>query len=104
MSARKKADKVPSTGTPIIPKNSIAGQALIAVIAIMTFLASLTTGAVMLVLSSAADWQSEVAREMTIQIRPIAGRDLEAAGCDRTKAGQRWGGAHLHRRVKQKVL
>jgi cell division transport system permease protein len=78
ISARKKAEKVPSTGTPIIPKTSIAGQALIAVIAIMTFLASLTTGAVVLVLASAADWQSEVAREMTIQIRPVAGRDLDA--------------------------
>jgi cell division transport system permease protein len=75
---RKKAEKFPAGGTPIIPKNSIAGQALIAVIAIMTFLASLTTGAVMLILASAADWQSEVAREMTIQVRPAAGRDIEA--------------------------
>jgi cell division transport system permease protein len=65
--------------TPIVPRNSIAGRALIVVVAIMTFLASLTTGAVMLVLASAAEWQSDVAREMTIQIRPVAGRDLEAA-------------------------
>jgi cell division transport system permease protein len=64
--------------TPIVPRNSIAGRALIAVVAIMTFLASLTTGAVMLVLASAAEWQSDVAREMTIQVRPMAGRDLEA--------------------------
>lgn len=64
--------------TPIVPKNSIAGAALTAVVAIMTFLASLTTGAVMLVLASAAGWQSEVAREMTIQIRPAPGRDLDA--------------------------
>ena len=62
----------------IVPRDSIAGRALIAVVAIMTFLASLTTGAVMLVLASAAEWQSDVAREMTIQIRPTAGRDLEA--------------------------
>jgi cell division transport system permease protein len=75
---RKKAEKFPGAGTPIIPKNSIAGQALIAVIAIMTFLASLTTGAVMLILASAADWQSEVTREMTIQVRPVAGRDIDA--------------------------
>src|SRR5262249_52376707 len=54
----------------IVPRNSIAGRALISVVAIMTFLASLTTGAVMLVLASAAEWQSDVAREMTIQIRP----------------------------------
>src|SRR5580692_10888286 len=64
--------------TAIIPRNSIAGRALIAVVAIMAFLASLTTGAVMLVLSSAAEWQSDVAREMTIQIRPAPGRDLDA--------------------------
>ncbi len=66
------------TPTPIVPKNSIAGHALVSVIAIMTFLAALTTGAVVLVLSSAAEWQSEVAREMTIQVRPLPGRDVEA--------------------------
>jgi cell division transport system permease protein len=68
----------PRAKSPIVPRNSIAGRALIVVVAIMTFLASLTTGAVMLVLASAAEWQSDVAREMTIQIRPTAGRDLEA--------------------------
>jgi cell division transport system permease protein len=68
----------PRANSPIVPRQSIAGRALVAVVAIMTFLASLTTGAVMLVLASAAEWQSDVAREMTIQIRPSAGRDLEA--------------------------
>jgi cell division transport system permease protein len=43
----------------------------------MTFLASLTTGAVMLVRAASADWQSDVAREVTIQVRPIDGTDLE---------------------------
>jgi cell division transport system permease protein len=64
--------------TPIVPKKSIAGRALVAVVAIMTFLASLTTGAVMLVRTSASEWQSDVAREVTIQIRPAADRDIEA--------------------------
>ena len=64
--------------SPIVPQSSIAGRALIAVVAIMTFLAALTTGAVMLVLASASEWQSEVAREMTIQVRPAPGRDIEA--------------------------
>ena len=62
---------------PIVPKNSISGRALVAVVAIMTFLASLTTGAVMLVRTAASEWQSDVAREVTIQIRPIEGRDIE---------------------------
>jgi cell division transport system permease protein len=47
------------------------------VVAIMTFLASITTGAVLLVSASAAEWQSDVASEITIQVRPQAGRDLE---------------------------
>ena len=67
----------PPAATPIVPKSSIAGRSLGAVIAIMTFLASLTIGAVMLVVSAASDWQSEVGREVTIQVRPAPGRDLE---------------------------
>ena len=35
--------------SPIVPRGSISGRALIAVVAIMTFLASITTGAVLLV-------------------------------------------------------
>jgi cell division transport system permease protein len=64
--------------SPIVPKGTIAGRALVAIVAIMTFLASLTTGAVVLVRAAASDWQSEVAREVTIQVRPVGNRDLEA--------------------------
>jgi cell division transport system permease protein len=35
--------------SPIVPRGSIAGSALVAVVAIMTFLASITTGTVLLV-------------------------------------------------------
>jgi cell division transport system permease protein len=63
--------------SPIVPRASISGRALVAVVAIMTFLASITTGAVLLVSASAAEWQSEVASEITIQVRPQAGRDIE---------------------------
>ena len=69
---------LPRFENPIVPNTTIAGRALVAVVAIMTFLASLTTGAVMLVRAAAGDWQSEVAREVTIQVRPVAGRDIEA--------------------------
>src|SRR3979490_1721196 len=63
--------------SPIVPRASIAGRALVAVVAIMTFLASITTGTVLLVSASAAEWQSEVASEITVQVRPSAGRDLD---------------------------
>ena len=63
--------------SPIVPRGSISGTALVAVVAIMTFLASITTGAVLLVRASAQEWQSDVASEVTIQVRPVGGRDLE---------------------------
>jgi cell division transport system permease protein len=71
-------DAQPSFESPLVPKATIAGRALAAVVAIMTFLAALTTGAVMMVRAMASDWQSEVAREVTIQIRATPGRDLDA--------------------------
>ncbi len=63
--------------SPIVPRASIAGRALVAVVAIMTFLASITTGTVLLVSASASEWQSEVASEITIQVRPLPGRDID---------------------------
>src|SRR5205085_12461229 len=70
---------LPEAAASIVPADSIAGRALLAVIAIMTFLAALTLGAVVLVRSAAGEWQADVAREVTIQIRPAEGRDVEAA-------------------------
>ena len=70
--------QVPRGSTSIVPGSSIAGRSLAAVVAIMTFLAALTTGAAMLVVSAASEWQSDVGREVTIQVRPAAGRDIEA--------------------------
>ncbi len=69
----------PRFDTPLVPRNSISGRALVAVVAIMTFLASLTTGAVMLVNQAANEWQADVAREVTIQVLPAPGRDVDAA-------------------------
>ncbi len=68
----------PRVVTAIVPKGSIAGSSLTAVAAIMTFLAALTAGAVMMVIGAASDWRSDVGREVTIQVRPVAGRDLDA--------------------------
>ena len=76
--ARAAGESLPRFETPIVPQATISGRALVAVVAIMTFLASLTTGAVMLVRAAANEWQADVAREVTIQIRPVPGRDIEA--------------------------
>jgi len=76
---RMPGNPMPRFETPLVPRNSISGRALIAVVAIMTFLASLTIGAVMLIATAASEWQSDVAREVTIQVIPAPGRDLDAA-------------------------
>lgn len=77
---------------PLVPISSIAGRALVTVIAIMTFLGSLTAGSALLISAASRDWRQSVAREMTIQVRPMPGRDIEAevakaAGIARGTAG-----------------
>jgi cell division transport system permease protein len=71
--------------TALVPEASIAGRALVTVVAIMTFLASLAAGAAILISDASRGWQDTVAREMTIQVLPAAGRDLEA---DTAKAAE----------------
>ena len=83
---------LPAFDSSIVPASSVAGLALVAVVAIMTFLACVTSGAVMLVRAAASDWQSEVAREVTIQVRPLAGRDVEADVAQAAAVAQRFPG------------
>ncbi len=59
----------PRPMTSIVPRSTIAGRALIAVVAIMTFLASITMGAALAVRTTAGQWRGDVTREITIQIR-----------------------------------
>jgi cell division transport system permease protein len=66
------------TNAPLIPRDSVAGRALVVVIAIMTFLACLTAGAALLVAHASQAWRSDVLREATIQVKPGAGDDIES--------------------------
>ncbi|RFC64560.1 ABC transporter permease [Fulvimarina endophytica] len=65
--------------TPIVPPGNVAGRALVITVAIMTFLASLTIGAVSLVSKTAAEWQNDISREITVQVIPREGLDMDAA-------------------------
>ena len=62
---------------PLVPVASIAGRALVTVIAIMTFLAALTAGGAQLLAEASSGWRADIAREVTIQIRPVPGRSLD---------------------------
>jgi len=63
---------------PVVPRASIAGKALTMIIAIMTLLAGLSVGAVDLISSATAGWQAQIVQQVTIQIRPADGRDMDA--------------------------
>ena len=61
----------------IVPSASIAGNALTVVIAIMSFLACLTAGAVYMVNQSANAWVNDIASEITVELDPINTADIE---------------------------
>ncbi|MEZ0169207.1 cell division protein FtsX [Microvirga sp. TS319] len=67
-----------SRNAPLVPVDSAGGQALAAVIAILAFLAALCAGGAELVAASSAQWRSEIAREVTIQIRPNPQRAIDS--------------------------
>jgi len=62
----------------LVPADSVAGRSLVIVIAIMTFLAALAANVAILVADASVEWRGDIAREATVQVRPVAGRDLEA--------------------------
>jgi cell division transport system permease protein len=61
----------------IVPAASIAGNALTVVIAIMSFLACLTAGAVYMVNQSANAWVNDIASEITVELDPVNSADIE---------------------------
>ena len=74
-------DDVVVPNTPVaalIPHDTVSGRALMAVIAILTFLACLCAGGGVLLAASTSAWRSDVSREITIQVRPHAGADTDA--------------------------
>lgn len=91
LSAKKKPKKdkrknaALRSGKSIVPKETVAGTALIFVIGIMTFLACLTLGGVSMINTSAQKWQSDISREVTIQIRPFDEVEMEKAQQDASR-------------------
>jgi cell division transport system permease protein len=74
LTQRKSSDQ---QQTALVPEASVSGRALIIVIIIMTFLASITAGAVEMISSASSGWSTQIAQEMTIQIRPKTNRNIE---------------------------
>ncbi len=66
-----------ANSSQIVPPDSIAGNALTVVIAIMTFLACLTAGGVYMVNQSANAWVDDIASEITIELDPVNTAEIE---------------------------
>lgn len=83
--------------SPIVPPQAIAGRTLILVIAIMTFLAGFTIAVVSVIDRAASAWASDIGREVTIEIRPLDGVDIDAEVQKAVALAQEFpgvGGAH----------
>lgn len=83
-STEPKKNGKPGDGAPaasaqtIVPPQAVAGRALVSVVAIMCFLACLAVGTLSLVIGAAQDWQLDVSREVTIQVKPVDGAAMTA--------------------------
>jgi cell division transport system permease protein len=68
----------PRSPNPIVPPRTVARRALLTLVAIMSFLSCLAVAAVAVVVDRAADWQRQIAEEVTIQVKPTDGTDMAA--------------------------
>ncbi|WP_375636513.1 cell division protein FtsX [Bartonella sp. AP152HLJHH] len=89
--------------TAIIPSGNISGKALVAVIAIMTFLSSLTLIGVDLVQRAAQNWSNQISYEATIQIRPIDNVDINKALRDAVQLVKKFSGVQDAKIVDKKA-
>ncbi len=80
-----RASKAPKTKyrgrifSQILPDTGLSGRALTASMSIMCYLACLALGTLIIVSKSVNLWSSNIASEVTVQIRPANGADLETA-------------------------
>lgn len=74
---RRRRVEAAEAGVTIVPPQSVAVRALVLVVAIMGFLACLAVGTLAMIAEAAHDWQLDVSREVTIQIKPLDGVAIE---------------------------
>ncbi len=81
----------------LIPRNSIAGGALVVVVAIMTLLACLTAGGALLMTRASQAWRTDILSDVTIQVKPGPGDDVDRL-VDKVVAiaGERLGAENVH--------
>ena len=77
--ADKAADDAPVAlrpAAPIVPRATVERRALLVVISIMAFIAAVAIGLAATIWAASAQWQSDIGREVTVQVMPVEGGDL----------------------------
>ncbi len=61
----------------IMPDSGVSGRTLTMVMTIMCYLACLALGALIIINNAIDIWASDLSREVTVQVRPVSGSDIE---------------------------
>ncbi len=75
--ARRKRES-PRRQSAVIPRSQPAIRTLMIAMSVMCYLASLAIGGLILINRAVDSWTTDMAREVTVQVRPLEGHDLEA--------------------------
>ena len=70
--------QLPPKPSSIIPTKGVAGKPLFLVVTVMSFLACITLGATLLVNQQIDKWTADIADEVTVQVRPVEGEDVDS--------------------------
>jgi cell division transport system permease protein len=62
----------------IMPDSGVSGHTLTIVMTIMCYLACLALGALIIINKSIDNWTSDISGQVTVQVRPVSGSDIEA--------------------------
>ena len=84
----KQVVKYARTNAPIVPPGSVAGRSLTFVIAIMAFLAALTSGGVYIIFQAANTWTNNISSEITVQFQQRGGDATDAKVAEIVKFSQ----------------
>ena len=67
----------PKWTSPILPGSGVPGRTLTVIVAVMSYLACLSLGALIVINKSIDAWTSDISRQVTVQVRPVVGIDVD---------------------------
>jgi len=71
--------ETPRRQSAVISRSQPAMRTLMIAMSVMCYLASLAIGGLILINRAVDSWTTDMAREVTVQVRPVEGHDIEAA-------------------------